>query len=143
MYEGIVVPASQEASVVLARYCGGFARCEDENHKIFWIRLLKVDREKGIIVDAVMLEGSNTWQHFSPKEEKIFNPEGIMMFDRGGPFEMFGDITVLNNGELIQRYSPFGRDGKPKDEADIYVNYFHLPGSKYIPYEVRESYHNS
>lgn len=127
MNEGIVVPASQEASVVLAPYCGGFARCEDENHKIYWIKLRRVDSQKGLIIDSVILEGSNVWHHFLSGEEKIFNPEGIMMFERGGPFEMFGDIAILPDGELIQRYSPFGRDGKPKDESEFYVNHFYLP----------------
>lgn len=133
MLEGITVPASQEAPIVLAPYCGGFARCEDEDHKIFWIKIRAIDREKGIIVDSVMPEGSHIWYYFSPDEEKVFNPEGVMMFDRGGPFEMFGDVTVRSDGALIQRYSPFGRDGKPKDESDVYVNHFYLPGSIDLP----------
>jgi hypothetical protein len=136
MNEGFVIPTSRDLSLTLALYASGFMRGQDKNHLNFWVKIRNVDANIGIIADAVMLEGSFTWVHFSKDEEKVFNPEGVRLEREGLLFRMFGGWSVNEKGTLTQTYTPYKRDGKPISEKDFFINHFYLPDSHEVPEDI-------
>jgi hypothetical protein len=131
--DNVTCPQSIDAASTLEKYCGGFMHVSGPKGERYWAKLNSVDEWKGLFVDTYHQEGTPTLVKSKVQEGLPFSVEGIMVFDRGGPFEMFGTFTKHNNGTLTQVFTPFDKDGRPIAGAQEYINIFYMPGSDQVP----------
>lgn len=134
----VVCLSSRIATEALKKYCGGFMHVFDIEGDKFWAKLLRVDEERGIFVEAYHQQSKASIVRTKIAQGINFSVNGIMMFDRGGPFEMFGIIAEDEEGNLQQAYIPFDRYGVNIEGAKELVNIFYLPESKSIPANITQ-----
>jgi hypothetical protein len=134
--DNVICPQSKDAFSTLEKYCGGFMYVTGPDGKRYWAKLNSVNEYKGVFVDTYHQEGTPSLVRSKVKEGIPFSVEGVMVFDRGGPFEMFGTFTEHNNGTLTQVFTPFDRDGKSVAGAQESINVYYMPGSDQVPVDI-------
>lgn len=136
----IAHPCSVSPKRYLQDYCGGFALITDRNCTRHWIHLESVDDRTGVKIGGTLREGEIMWDKGESLLAIPYHIEGIMVFERGGQFEMFGNVIADKHETLIMRYTPFDRFGRPLAGVPAYVHHFYIPGSSMVPKDVIHSF---
>lgn len=135
-----VHPRSVSPERYLHDYCGGFALITGKHCTRHWIHLVSIDDRIGVKIGGTLQEGEVVWDRGESLLTIPYHIEGIMVYDRGGLFEMFGNVIADKNDTLIMRYTPFDRFGRPLSGVPMYEHRFYLPGSNRVPEEVSRLY---
>lgn len=140
MNTGTFRPGSVDAAQILLPYCGGFVSIEDHNHKRIWAVLETINPEKGVFMSSFCYEYEMLWHHARNGERISFAIQGVMIYEKGGEFELFGKILRDNDLGLLHVYTPLDSHGRNSIGEEPSVNYFYYPDSKMVPEEVMKSY---
>lgn len=141
--DGITRPQSVDAAQMLMPYCGGFMSVDGKDHRRMWALLKTVSPEQGIFVEAFCYEDNLLWYYTKDGCGISFPVQGIMVYDRGGEFEFFGDVVRDKDCRLIHVYTPVDRLCRNSLGETPSVNYFYYPESKMVPEKITSSYRAS
>lgn len=125
---------SYNAEIKLFPYYGGFMYLEDKKHQALWAKLLRIDKEKGMLVEAFRFDSEKVWYRDTTNKGIPFEVEGIKKNSKEGSFEMYGDLSCRSGQVLVHTYIP------ERYSSEIFMHFFYVPFSDIVPKDILASY---